>query len=324
MSDMTRTIRISPTMDLSDVVADGDLVAFNVGPDGTQYVVIAHEPIDDCRERMSAPSFLTADLGEPQHYRVLGIVGEQIVLDVAIVGERFRIHNAQPLPRNRLLLVCSRCSFRGPDDFDKNGRIYSSQGHLVREILLGDGIQTVQTTAEGVIWTSYFDEGIFGNCGWGMSPIGASGLIAWDDSGRKLYEFTPAEGLDYMCDCYALNVASERDVWCDYYNQFPLVRIRDHRIDAVWKPNVRGSDAFAVSEQLALFCGGYKQRDNYSLLALRSSGENELVAKFELQDRAGNKLKVDRAVGRGSSLHLLQGARIYCVDISMVVDSIGV
>ena len=64
-------------------------------------------------------------------------------------------------------------------DYDKNGRIYTNKGKFVRDILLGDGIQTVQATSEGVIWTSYFDEGIFGNYGWD-NPLGSSGLVAWD------------------------------------------------------------------------------------------------------------------------------------------------
>ncbi|WP_176444820.1 hypothetical protein [Paenibacillus herberti] len=40
-----------------------------------------------------------------------------------------------------------------------------------REFLLGDGIQSVQVTDKGIIWTSYFDEGVFGNNGWDK-PIG--------------------------------------------------------------------------------------------------------------------------------------------------------
>lgn len=38
---------------------------------------------------------------------------------------------------------------------------------------------------DGRIVTSYFDEGIFGNFGWDQ-PLGASGLVVWDEQGRVL------------------------------------------------------------------------------------------------------------------------------------------
>jgi hypothetical protein len=74
-----------------------------------------------------------------------------------------------------------------------------------REILLGGGIKGTQATASGVIWSSYFDEGIFGNYGW-HDPIGASGLVARDTTGDTLYQYAPTDALDDMADCYAMNV----------------------------------------------------------------------------------------------------------------------
>jgi len=99
------------------------------------------------------------------------VSGSETVLDVAIECERFTIHDVQPLP-NELLLACARSFYKGPDDFEKNGRIDTRDGEFLREILLGDGIQTVQAMSSGVIWTSYFDEGVFGNYGW-TDPVGA-------------------------------------------------------------------------------------------------------------------------------------------------------
>ncbi|WP_440117757.1 hypothetical protein [Paenibacillus sp. QZ-Y1] len=77
-------------------------------------------------------------------------------------------------------------------------------GNTIREFLLGDGIQSVQVTKNGTIWTSYFDEGVFGNNGW-SNPIGSQGLVAWDEHGNKLYEDHAAD----IADCYALNVVNE-------------------------------------------------------------------------------------------------------------------
>jgi hypothetical protein len=88
---------------------------------------------------------------------------------------------------------------------------------------MGDGINSVQTTDEGMIWTSYFDEGVFGNYRWNQ-PMGASGLNCFDSAGRILWEFKPPAGFDSICDCYSLNVANNA-VWTCYYTDFPLVKI---------------------------------------------------------------------------------------------------
>src|SRR4051812_29941082 len=211
---MTRSIQISPVVSLAPLIGDAQLVAFNVGPDGVVYLVIAQRPLD-YREESGNASFPKTIPRQPQKYRVLALSGSQPILDITIENELFNIHNVQPLA-DELLLVCSHSHYRGPDNYEKNGRVYRRDGTFVREILLGDGIQDVQTTPGGVIWTSYFDEGVFGNYGWD-DPVGASGLVAWDASGKKLYEFAPTGGLDSICDCYALNVLDEENVWLYYY-----------------------------------------------------------------------------------------------------------
>jgi hypothetical protein len=93
-------------------------------------------------------------------------------------------------------------------DFDLNGHLFDELGRHRRSFLLGDGIQTVQTTAAGAIWTGSFDEGVFGNFGWN-EPIGALGLVAWTSFGEKLYDFAPHDELGAIADCYALNVESD-------------------------------------------------------------------------------------------------------------------
>jgi hypothetical protein len=189
---------------------------------------------------------------------------------------------------------------------------------LAREILLGDGIQSVQATSAGVIWTSFFDEGVFGNYGW-QSPVGASGLVAWDSAGFKRYEFRPVAGLDSICDCYALNVEAEEDVWLYYYTEFPLVRLHRCEIESVWKLPVKGSDAFAVSAGHALFRGGYKDPDTYELLSLGPGGKAKSVAKVELRHPDGSRLVAKRVAGRGDAIHLVSDGFLYRVDVQTAI-----
>jgi hypothetical protein len=277
------------------------------------YLVVALKPLDYRIEQPGWASFAKTISEQPQQYRVVGLSGSHPVLDVVIERERFNIHDVQPLP-DELLLVCARSYYKGPDDVEKNGRVYTRDGKFAREILLGDGIQSVQATPRGMIWTSYFDEGVFGNYGW-QSPVGASGLVAWDSAGNKLYEFQPNAGLDAICDCYALNVESEEDVWLYYYTEFPLVRLHHNKIASVWKMPLGGSGAFAVSAGHALFRGGYKDRDTYQLFSLGPRRKPELVAKIELRDKNGGKLVAGQVVGRADAIHLVTDGFLYRVDV---------
>ena len=127
---------------LAPVVGQGELVAFNVGPDGLAYFVVALEPVDDRIEGPGGVSFAKTIPEHRQRYRVVAIAGSQPVLDVVIDGERFNIHDVQPLP-DAFLLVCCRSRYFRHDDFEKNGRIYSREGEFLREILLGGATHTV-------------------------------------------------------------------------------------------------------------------------------------------------------------------------------------
>jgi len=122
--------------------------------------------------------------------------------------------------------------------------VYGPDGKLRRQFVLGDGINGVQTTNEGMIWVSYCDEGVFGNFGW-EKPLGAAGLLCFDCAGHIVWEFQPPDGVDAIADCYAFNVCGDT-VWTCYYTDFPLVRIDSRNQVRAWKNNVGGASALAV------------------------------------------------------------------------------
>lgn len=297
-----QTLRPTPIADLRPYAAGGELVAFDAAHDGSLYVAFALRPLDLRKIHPSGASSVKVRPARPQSYRVLAFRGAEPHLDVVLADEPFNIYYVQPLA-DQILLVCARCQRRSDSDCDRNGRLYTREGRPAGEILLGDGIQQVQTTASGTIWTSYFDEGIFGNYGWD-EPLGASGLVAWDREGTRLYDFEPTGELGDMADCYALNVASESDVWCCYYTDFPLVHIQDRAIRESWSVPVKGSAAFAVAGDSVLFRGGYHAHDTYALCRLEPGGAT-LVREYTLVGPSGDPLKAERCVGRGSHLHLL-------------------
>jgi hypothetical protein len=125
-----------------------------------------------------------------------------------------------------------------------NARFYSEDGSFIRSIGVGDAINDLQTTCDGLIWVSYFDEGVFGG------GIGANGLVCFAGDGEVRFGYAQlAEevGLPHIDDCYALNVCPDR-VWASYYSAFPLICLRDFQLATRLEPRV-SCKAFAIRDR---------------------------------------------------------------------------
>lgn len=79
--------------------------------------------------------------------------------------------------------------------------------------MLGDGIGHVLATSTGQVWVGYFDEGIYGNYGWGRTdseePVGAYGIVRFSPDLEPDWHYPKYTGVgpwDAISDCYALNV----------------------------------------------------------------------------------------------------------------------
>jgi hypothetical protein len=295
--------------DISDILSGGEIVAFNSLDSRNIIFLIAKKKLN-YREEQPGGSLAKIKTTTGQDYSVFITSDDEVINIVNIQNEPYNIHDVQALSNDRVLLVCGRSRRRLETDYDLNGRIYSTDGALENKILLGDGIQNTQVASDGKIWTSYFDEGVFGNYGWN-SPVGQSGLIAWKSTGEKVYEYSPAMGLDVICDCYALNVESSSTTWCYYYTEFPLVKIKDGKILDYWNIPVRGSDAFAIFRNYALFRGGYDDKDNLYFIELL----NNHVAKVHTTVTLSNTSQIDWVTARGDSMFFLSNGLIYTVNV---------
>ena len=294
----------------SNALLTGELVAFNCTHDKEIILATAKNPLDYRTSSKSGASFAKIRTQIGQNYGIFYTVNNDLIHLTDIKNEPFNIHEAQFLTNNQILLVCCRSRYFGRDEFDQNGRIYSESGVFEKSILLGDGISSVQVDKQGTIWTSYFDEGIFGNYGWN-TPIGANGLVAWNADGNKIYEFNPLGDLDEICDCYAINVETENITWCYYYTEFPLVKIKRGSIDNYWNIPLHGSHSFAVFRNFALFYGGYKNRDFFYLVKL---GKNH-QASIEKKIKPVNIKSIDRICSRGDTIFCLSEQKVYAISV---------
>ena len=163
---------------------------------------------------------------ESEYSSIVSVSGPSGSRDTELFGLTATFPKIEILPGGETLVVASRC-FRNLDSsHEMNAKVYGPDGKQNRGFLLGDGINHIQTDAEGRIWVGYFDEGIFGNFGWQHAggPFGAAGLSCFAKSGQKIWDYEPPEGFDPIADCYALNVSSS-GVWSHYYSDFPIAHI---------------------------------------------------------------------------------------------------
>ncbi|MDK6906455.1 hypothetical protein ACYATL_05185 [Actinotignum timonense] len=114
----------------------------------------------------------------------------------------------QSLPSGAFLIVGGRCRWHKKENrADHNAFIYNFEGKLIRSGTVGDGIEEVQALSDGTFWTSYFDEGIGGNFGWGSrfpsddpdlhyhDPIGRTGLVHWNSELKQIWSYPTMEEL---------------------------------------------------------------------------------------------------------------------------------
>jgi hypothetical protein len=310
------------TCDLSDALAGRHWASAGVGLDGGAVFLLARD-----EDVPALDSRFTSVFGAPfrasRTRRRLpaellfhdGTNSWEIALDAVTVAHP----HVQPLPDGEILLVGARCRRHRDSTVERNAHVYGPDGALRRELVFGDGIQDVQVASSGDIWVSYFDDGIFGNYGWGgrvsAQPVGRSGLVCFDARGNATWEFAPVAGLHMMADCYALNVA-RNVVWAYYYTEFPLVRIGAGRAIRWWSTPIRGARALAVDGRRVLLCGGYApDRGRCVLAELRDGNGVTTVDEYRFVLSDGLPIDGVRVIGRGPVLHAFTEDAWYQVDL---------
>src|SRR5262249_7967159 len=92
------------------------------------------------------------------------------------------------LSDGRWIVADARCEFC----VENAVRLWAT-GDVEARLCLGDGIADLQRDQADAVWAGYFDEGIFGNYGWGGSgerePIGASGLVRFGADGQVIWQY---------------------------------------------------------------------------------------------------------------------------------------
>lgn len=159
------------------------IVNISIGSQG-EVCVLAVDRIPDYVDDM----FPQIQTEEERHYKII-IQSQNEIQEISLSNQKWDYHFIQPIEDGNILLASARSYFYNSNKYDLNARIFDAKGNLIRQFLLGDGIQDLYVTQQNIIWTSYFDEGVFGNNGWEV-PVGKNGLRAWDEKGATLYKYS--------------------------------------------------------------------------------------------------------------------------------------
>ena len=187
-------------------------------------------------------------------------------------------------------------------------KVYDAQGNVRFEMDLGDASEDLQTTSQGLIWVSYFDEGVYGG------TIGRQGLVCFDNAGTPLFkyaDFAEQNALPMIRDCYAMNVEQTGAVWLNYYTDFPLVRLHNFAIEQIWKDFSVLGNGFAVRGDEVIYL-----RDNKLAVSSLLSNTPYEFTDSNVEDENGlvliptNQGYADVAA-RGASLFINTGQALY-------------
>ncbi|TDD95371.1 hypothetical protein [Actinomadura rubrisoli] len=228
----------------------------------------------------------------------------------------------QPLPEGRVLAVGARARWR-QDGPDRNAIIYSAEGTALAAETLGDGIEHVLTTGTGHVWVGYFDEGVYGNYGWGQAddrePIGSCGLARFSSNLEADWRFPSHVNNPWgaISDCYALNVDGDT-AWTCYYTDFPIVRVHEGALTG-WHGDGAAAHALITDGSRIALYGGYGADRDRLVAGQLADGRMRSTGEYRLVLPNGQKLPDGALViGRGPDLHILTDADWYRLDLSDV------
>lgn len=297
------------------------LITVSAGPAGPVALWAKATDQDDIQGRYEGPggaTFPETRTSSRPRVALASYASESLApVHVAIVEDLSVAHPlVQPLPGGEFLVVGGRCAWR-PDGPERNALIVDSDGRIQRTGTLGDGIEHMLVDDNGEIWVGYFDEGIFGNFGWGNpgpEPLGSPGIVRWSLQFEKVWEYQAVD--DYwLADCYALNVGSDR-IWACPYTDFPILEIVSDRATVRATTDVSGPRGLLVAGENVALMGDYKYGGS---LLLGNLNDLSRLEKSQIGMPDGRLAPPGTLVCRGSVAHFFVGADWFTFDLTRAI-----
>lgn len=294
------------------------LVTVSVGPEGP--VAVWSAPDDrhefDARDTSAGgASFPRTRTDSSSRVALATYVEDSLMPSHQVVVAELSVAHplVQPLPDGEFVIAGGRCSWR-PEGPERNALLIGSDGSIKRTGTIGDGIEHMLVDDTGELWVGYFDEGIFGNFGWGNpgpEPLGSAGIVRWSTSFEKRWEYQPVD--DYwLADCYVLNIDRDR-AWACPYTDFPIVEIESDRTTVRQTAGVSGPRGVVVAGDTVALIGDYNAS---GALLIGSLGNPRGLRKGSIEMPRGRSVPRGTLVCRGSVANLFVGADWFMFDLS--------
>ncbi len=211
--------------------------------------------------------------------------------------------SAQPVGENYLLV---EALMEDEENDSRNAYVFDKEGIILNKYAFGDGVQDVQTTPEGDVWVSYFDQ---------SDP----GRLNCFNDGNKTFDFYYSilkenQHVPPIDDCYAMNVTPDcTNIY--YYSDFPFLKINgENEFELFDDIPIEGCSAFAIHGYDVLFSQDYDAKPEVYLYALH---EKKKIT-FKTLKPDGSILNYDQAAGRGTKLFLIEDTEVYLLDVKHV------
>jgi hypothetical protein len=296
---VTRVLQARLLVSRDDLVPDKFLLNVSSGPHGEIVAVSVDRN----------PWY--PDFAEPPYAYTVACWLDGATRLLRLDGVPQRVSQVQPLGHDAFLPAAPRAS----RDLEPNAMVVDAGGEVRERFAISDGVEHVQIDPDHNLWVGYFDEGVVG-----YLTLAPEGLVRFGPSREATFRFNTlarTRGIPELWDCYALNVASGRDVYTYYYGEsvdeyFPVVHIRDGDIADVWRiTTVRGAHGLAVDGTRALFSGVYQRPQRLNLVDLKTGVARAITAT----DDTGRLIAFEHAWGRGNILYLLDARGVWALTV---------
>ncbi|EMR07156.1 hypothetical protein C772_00801 [Bhargavaea cecembensis DSE10] len=298
-----KSVRLHPVASVSEEMDGFTPVSIAIGADG-ELCLLFTKKIPALAEEIF-PRSVTRN---PIAYRAVIIRnGAKTVTDFP--REKWNYHFFETIDDGNHLLLCgSRSCNHGDGNIERNARVYTADGQLVRQFCLGDGIDHLSVTPDNHIWCGYFDEGIFGNYGW-EDPLGKSGLVKWSPDGRIVWEYQ-GTGNRFIADCYAMTTVGNEAAF-HYYTDFDVGFVQDGQT-VYYSTDIDGASAMAATADGSriLF-----YEDNQFIFTERKGRRYVRRGCLRFKKPNGKKLSPLLVATRGPQLLMLDGPDLYLYDM---------
>lgn len=297
------------------------LVTASIGPDGSAIALWAFPrdaaALQGRTENHGGASFADVVLQRPVEAHVTMQSPSQGTQTTIVNELRLAHPKAQPMPNGELLIVGARCAWT-PTAVEPNAAVYTADGAVRRSAVVGDGVEHVRTTAAGDVWVGYFDEGIYGNYGWGgpgPTPVGCSGLVRFDQDLNIAWEFPLEAAAPPIDDCSALNV--DVAAWVCYDSEYPLAHIEGSSV-RTWPTEISSTSALLVDEDRVGFIGAH------TTLARIEGNEVQVTGTMRLDLPHEASHPGTQFIGQGPVLHVLTSDGSWFVaDLNTLLKAVG-